>query len=322
MDNFITTEEVAKRLHLHQNTVIRYIRDGRLPAVKIGKSYRIKETALATLTGQAEPTDASAAIIAIANQKGGVAKTTTAVNLAAALGAAGKRTLLIDLDPQGGCSVCIGLDTSSLQRTIYNVLVDERADLGKVVTTTAHGFDLVPANIDLAGAEVELKQVLAQESILRRRLQPVLPSYDYILIDTPPSLGLLTVNALTAAKSVLIPISMELMALRGLKMLLDTVSNVRAVTNPSLQILGILATKYETRTLNSREVYEYLDELCQREGIPLFNHVIRHSVRITEAPNHGKPVVALHPDLEGAKAYRQVAEEIAYGKQATENIIS
>jgi chromosome partitioning protein len=313
MEKFLTTEEVASRLHLHQNTVIRYIRDGKLPAVKVGKSYRIKETAVSALVGEESEPSGLARVICVSNQKGGVAKTTTAVNLAASLGKNGKTVLLIDLDPQGGCAVCLGMDTSSLQRTVYDVLVKQGFDIGKVIMKTAFSFDLAPSNIDLAGAEVELKQVLAQESVLKRRLHPVLNQYDYIIIDTPPSLGILTVNALTSSDHVLIPISCEYMALRGLKMLLDSIENVQTVTNPKLKILGILATKYDTRTVNSREVYDYLSQFSSREGITLFNPVIKQSVRFTEAPNYGKPLVDLHPDLDGARAYQQVAEEILHG---------
>jgi chromosome partitioning protein len=312
MDNFLTTEQVAERLHLHQNTVIRYIRDGKLSAAKVGNAYRIKESTLASFVGDVEPPTSRARILVVANQKGGVAKTTTTVNLASALGGQDKKVLLIDLDPQGGCAVCLSIDTSSLQRTVSDVLVNRQVDLNKVVMKTAFGFDLAPSNIDLAGAEVELKQTLAQESVLKRRLQPVLEAYDYILIDTPPSLGILTVNALTAAHHVLIPVSCDYMALRGLKMLLDTIENVQSVTNPTLKILGVLATKYDSRTLNSPEVYEYLSKFCERQNIRLFNQVIKQSVRFMEAPNAGKPVIELHPQLDGAQAYQQVAQEILY----------
>src|SRR4051812_29179827 len=303
MDKFLTTEDVATRLHIHQNTVIRYIKDGKLPAVKVGKSYRIKESVVAAMVGDADAPDNKAVVIAVSNQKGGVSKTTTSVNLATSLGARGKRVLLVDLDPQGGCAVCLGMDTSSLQRTVYDVLVRPGTDATKVVMKTVFGFELLPSNIDLAGAEVELKQVLAQESVLKRCLEPLLDSYDYVIIDTPPSLGILTVNALTAARHVLIPIACEYMALRGLKMLLDTVDNVQRVTNPKLKILGVLATKFDSRTINSKEVYEYLVQLCEREGIRLFNQVIKTSVRFMEAPNHGTPLVQLYPELDGAKAY-------------------
>lgn len=313
MDKFLTTEEVAQRLHLHQNTVIRYIRDGKLPAAKVGNAYRIKESVLSAFVGDLKSPDDTARIICVSNQKGGVAKTTTAINLATAIGGNGKRVLVVDLDPQGGCAVCLGMDTSTLERTVYSVLVNPTITMESVVSETNFGFDLAPSNIDLAGAEVELKQILAQESVLRRRLSPIASKYDYIIIDTPPSLGVLTVNALTAAQYVLIPVACEYMALRGLKMLLDTIDNVQTVTNPNLRILGILATKYDGRTLNSHEVYEYLADFCKRQGIKLFSQPIKQSVRFMEAPNSGRPLVQLHPDLEGAKGYLQVAQEIIYG---------
>ena len=314
VDNYLTTEQTAARLKLHQNTVIRYIRDGRLPAKKVGNAYRIRESAVSALLGeeQVRPND-SAWVIAVANAKGGVAKTTTAVNLASCLATSGKRVLLVDFDPQGGCSVCLGMDTTALQRTVYDFLVGRTPDLSKILIKTKHGFDLAPSNIDLSGAEVELKKMLAQESVLKRRLESVQDAYDIIIIDTPPSFGILTVNALTAAHSVLVPVSCDLMALRGLRMLLDTVVDVRTVTNPSLQILGIVATKFDSRTLNSRDVYGYLETLCEREGIRLFNHVIKQSVRVAEAPNSGVPIVDLIPDLDASQAYRQIAQEIIHG---------
>src|SRR3712207_1250670 len=147
MDNLLTTDQVAKRLNLHQNTVIRYIRSGRLPAVKVGKSYRIKESVVDSLVGETEAVDGRARVISVSNQKGGVAKTTTAVNLASCIGASGQRVLLIDLDPQGGCSVSLGIDTSSLQRTIYDVLVNQSIDIRKVLMKTVFGFDLAPSHI-------------------------------------------------------------------------------------------------------------------------------------------------------------------------------
>jgi chromosome partitioning protein len=314
MDKFLTTDQVAARLNVHQNTVLRYIKEGILPASKVGKMYRIKESTLAALIGETPQKQEGALIFACANQKGGVSKTTTAVNLATSLAGLGKRVLLVDLDPQGGCAVSLGIDTSSLNKTIYNVLVQNDVELQSVVKPTQYGFDLAPSNIDLAGAEVELKQMLAQESVLRRKMEPIRGEYDYVILDTPPSLGILTVNALTASDQVLIPVACEYMALRGLAMLLDTIQNVQAVTNPKLKIMGILATKYDVRTANSKEIYEYLEQFSKKQGIKLFNEYIKHSVRFMEAPAQGTPLVTMLPDLEGAKAYQQVAEEIVYGK--------
>lgn len=314
MSNYLTTEQVASRLKLHQNTVIRYIRDKKLPATKVGKAYRIRESDLAAFLGEPARPPGLAHIICVANQKGGVAKTTTAVNLAAALAQEGKDVLLIDLDPQAGCAACLGIDTSSFERTVYNVLVkDSPTDIAKVIVPTEFGFDLAPSNIDLAGAEVELRNILAQETVLKRRLGSARDTYDYIILDTPPSLSLLTVNALTAAHYVIIPVACEPMALRGLNRLLDSIEDVQALTNPDLRVMGVVTTRYDSRTLNSREVHEYLVELTDRLGFKLFSPVVKEMVRVKEAPNEGVPVVLQHPDLESAQAYLQIAKEIAHG---------
>ncbi len=311
MDTWLTTKEITARLKLHPNTVTRYIQEGKLKGVKLGKSYRVRESDLAEFVGE-QRDEGKARVLVVANQKGGVAKTTTAVNLAALLGTQlGKRVLLIDLDPQAGCALCIGMDTTDLHKSIHNVLIESGTPLAEVIAKTAYGFHLAPSNIDLAAAELQLKEMMAREFVLQRKLQPILTQYDFIIIDTPPTLGMLTINALTAAHSVLIPMACQYMALRGLDTLLGTIAQVRSDLNPHLSLMGILATNYDNRTLHSREIFEYLTQLCKRQQLPLFDAYIKSSVRFHEAPNEQKPLVLLHPDLEGAKAYLEVAQEVA-----------
>ena len=311
---FLTTEDAARLLNVHVNTIIRWIKQGKLPASQIGREYRIPRP---SIDNRVNNPVLSTRIIAVANQKGGVAKTTTTLNLAAALAQRDQQVLVVDLDPQGGCAVSLGIAADTLNRTVYDVLMDDDIGFSDIVMPTSHGFHLAPSNIDLAGAEVELKQLLAAEQVLKRNLAGIVDDYDFILLDCPPSLGMLTINALTAARELLIPMAMEYLALRGLDMLAKTVVKIRSVTNPDLSYLGMLATKYDQRTLNSREIFDALHQASQATGIHMFNTYITHSVRFTESPGAKTPLVIAQPEHAGSQAYVAVVDEILYDQTTT-----
>ena len=243
--------------------------------------------------------------IACANQKGGVGKTTTVVNLASYLALAGDRVLVIDLDPQGNATSGLGLDRTLLERSIYDAVIDEHA-LERLIVAGPLGLDVVPSAIALAGAEVELAPIEARERRLARLVREIADRYDHIFIDCPPSLGLLTVNALTAADEVLIPLQCEYYALEGLTQLLATLDLVRDHLNPALELGGVLLTMYDSRTNLSADVAA---EVRRHLGNAVFETVVPRSVRLSEAPSHGKPIALYRPDSPGALAYRRLAEE-------------
>jgi chromosome partitioning protein len=256
----------------------------------------------------AEAAPHEARIIALANQKGGVGKTTTSISLGAGLAELGQRVLLVDFDPQGGCAIGLGIEPGSLDASIYNALLDRSCDVEDVILNTSiPGMDLLPSNIDLAAAELMLVQEVAREQSLMRVLAPLRLKYDFILIDSPPSLGLLTINALTAADGVIVPLECEYYALRGMTLLLQSIDRVRERLNPRLQIDGILATMFDPRTLHSREVHGRVQEAF---GPRLFDTVVRKTVRFAEAPVAGESILTYAPKSLGAMAYRQLAEEV------------
>ncbi|HEX6357699.1 AAA family ATPase [Actinophytocola sp.] len=249
-----------------------------------------------------------AKIIALCNQKGGVGKTTSTINLGAALTEYGRRVLIVDFDPQGALSVGLGMPAHTLDKTIYNVMIERSITVDDtIIRTGVDNMDLLPSNIDLSAAEVQLVAEVGREHTLLRVLRPVIDVYDYILIDCQPSLGLLTVNALTAADGVLIPLECEYFSMRGVALLTDTIEKVRERLNPKLEITGILATMYDPRTVHSREV---MSRVIERFGDVVFDAVINRTVRFPETTVAGAPITVWAPRSAGAKAYRLLAREV------------
>ena len=249
-----------------------------------------------------------ARIISMVNQKGGVGKTTSTVSLGAALAGYGRRVLLVDFDPQGALSVALGVNAYELDLTVYNLLTDPQCHIGDVILATdVEGLDLLPSNIDLSAAEVQLVSEVGREHSLARVLAPIVDEYDIILIDCQPSLGLLTVNALTASQGVVIPMETEYFALRGVALLKDTIDKVMSRLNPDLQIIGVLATMYDPRTLHSREVLQTVQGAF---GDAVFETVINRTVKFPDAAVAGEPITSFAPSSGGADAYRQLAREV------------
>ncbi|MEU2335770.1 ParA family protein [Streptomyces sp. NPDC006654] len=249
-----------------------------------------------------------ATIIAMCNQKGGVGKTTSTINLGAALAEYGRRVLLVDFDPQGALSVGLGVNPMELDLTVYNLLMERGMAADEVLLKTAvPNMDLLPSNIDLSAAEVQLVSEVARESTLQRALKPLLPDYDYIVIDCQPSLGLLTVNALTAAHKVIVPLECEFFALRGVALLTETIEKVQERLNPELELDGILATMYDSRTVHSREV---LARVVEAFDDHVYHTVIGRTVRFPETTVAGEPITTYASNSVGAAAYRQLAREV------------
>lgn len=247
-----------------------------------------------------------AKVISFSNQKGGVGKTSTCVNLAAGLALKGKKTLLIDMDPQGNATTGLGFSKNELTNSVYNVLIDELPAASAIHKTTLENLDILPASIDLAGAEVELVYLKNREKRLREKISAIVDNYDFIMIDCPPSLGLLTINALSASNSVIIPIQSEYYALEGLSQLMNTIKLVVKHLNPELTIEGVVVTMYDGRALISKQISA---EIHKFFGKKMFNTVIPRNIRVSEAPSHGLPVMLHDPRCNGAKAYVALADE-------------
>ena len=246
-------------------------------------------------------------VIAVANQKGGVGKTTTAVNLSACLAALGQTVLLIDVDPQGNTTSGLGIDKANVKRCIYDCLVNDIPMEEVIIETKVENLSLLPATIQLAGAEVELVAVLARENMLKRAIEKIKYQYNFVIMDCPPSLGLLTVNALTAASSVLVPIQCEFYALEGLSQLMKTVALVQKNLNPALQLEGVVLTMFDARTNLSIQV---VDEVKSHFRNKVYHTIIPRNVRLSEAPSHGQPIVQYDAKSRGAEVYMDLAREV------------
>jgi chromosome partitioning protein len=250
-----------------------------------------------------------AVILALCNQKGGVGKTTTAINLGAALAEFGRRVLLVDFDPQGALSVGLGVNPMELDQTIYNAVMERSVTADDILLkTNVAGMDLLPSNIDLSAAEVQLVGEVAREQTLKRVIAPMIEDYDVILIDCQPSLGLLTINALTAADGVIVPLECEYFSLRGVALLIQTIDKVKERLNPDLELEGILATMYDRRTLHGREV---LARVVQAFGDKVFHTVVNRTIRFPETTVAGEPITSFAPTSVGASSYRDLAREVA-----------
>ena len=313
METLLSTQDVAARLAVDKKTVLRYLRSGKLRGARIGRDYRIPESAVSDLLANTDPratVRTTARTTAVVNQKGGVGKTTTTFNLGVALQRLGRRVLLVDLDPQASLSVSAGIPIATLSVSIYQLLLDEKLDPAPVIAKTTSGVDILPATIDLSAAEVELVSVMQRELVLRDVLDQLKDRYEHILIDCPPNLGLLTINALAAADQVIIPLECEFLATRGLALLLRTIQKIQARLNRNLRLAGILPTKFDGRTVHANEVLQEV-----RASFPgqVYDVVVKNTVKVKEAPAAGVSILDYDPHHEVAQAYVQLALEVDRG---------
>jgi chromosome partitioning protein len=312
-ERLLTTREVADRLGVDPKTVLRYLKSGRLKGARLANEYRITESAVSDLLGsspKAATPVAGTLISAVVNQKGGVGKTTTTFNLGVGLARLGKRVLLVDLDPQAALTVSAGIPLPHLTVSVYQALLDDTVDPVSIICQTASGVDVLPATLDLAAAEVELVNMTLRELVLRDVLSRLQDRYDHILIDCPPSLGLLTINALAAADQVIIPLQCEFLATRGLNLLLKTLGKIQGRLNRNLRVAGILPTMFDGRTTNANEI---LTELRSNFPGQVYDVVIKNTVRLKESPAAGLSILDYDRHHETAQAYMRLAVEVARG---------
>ena len=246
-------------------------------------------------------------VIAVANQKGGVGKTTTAVNLAACLAKEGRKVLLIDSDPQGNATSGLGFDKRDVKKCIYDALINEVPIADTLKHTAYENLDVIPATIQLAGAEIELVSLMNREGRLKNALERIKHDYDYVIIDCPPSLGLLTINALTAASSVMIPVQCEFYALEGITMLMNTIQLVQRNLNPALKLEGVVMTMFDSRTNLAQDVVEEVKKYFKTK---MYKTIVPRNVRLSEAPSHGMPVIDYDSKSKGAQVYMELAQEV------------
>lgn len=304
-----TVKQHKKEEIVEDELIIDHIEVVERETVKPLVEQEVPPTPIKTIKGKApvKHVVGQTKVMAIINQKGGVGKSTTAINLSAALGELGKQVLLVDLDPQGNSSSGLGIEKSQVHNCVYDVLLNDVAIEDVIIPDVGEGLDLVPATINLAGAEVELVSEMARENRLKDAVGSLRGKYDYVFIDCPPSLGLLTVNALVAADKLLIPIQCEFYALEGVTKLLDSMKRVKTRLNPTLDIFGVLLTMYDGRTTLSRQVVE---EVRSYFGKTVFTTLIPRTVKLSEAPSFGQPITQYDPSGKGAQSYVNLAKEV------------